>query len=226
MKPTCYMCNKTATSREHFPPKSFFPKSGRVRSKLRTVPSCDEHNGKKSSDDQYLLAHICIHAASGENLAKTIFWRSIAPHLSSKRFKTDLVNGAQPLPDRTVAYKVDVARIDSFFDHLSCALYFDRYKTSLNPGSHLISHAYLSLVSQDPHEQLRNRLAATMMEAFISNFNESVAHYEAAKADESIYHNKIIDPAGVLGSITIMHTFYGVFNVVSFLSKQGVIGEP
>jgi len=65
-----------------------------------------------------------------------------------------------------------------------------------------------------------------MMREFIANFNDHVESYEAAKADEMIYQNKIIDPAGVLGSITILHTFYGVFSVVSFLSKQGVIGEP
>lgn len=53
---TCYMCDLSATSVEHVPPKCMFPefKDAKVdlRRKLITVPSCDDHNAKKSRDDE------------------------------------------------------------------------------------------------------------------------------------------------------------------------------
>jgi len=48
----CYFCGKESTGVEHIPPKSFFPKGNRI--KLITVPSCDEHNQEKSTDDEYI----------------------------------------------------------------------------------------------------------------------------------------------------------------------------
>lgn len=57
----CYMCEATATSVEHVPPRCLFPEqkdlpSGvNLRKQLITVPSCEAHNTSKSKDDEYLL---------------------------------------------------------------------------------------------------------------------------------------------------------------------------
>jgi hypothetical protein len=54
------MCDAPETSREHVPPKCFFPKEADaldgkdLRKDLITVPSCDVHNTQKSLDDEYL----------------------------------------------------------------------------------------------------------------------------------------------------------------------------
>lgn len=61
--PTCYYCSNVATSKEHVPPLCLFPEqkdaNGRdFRKNLITVPSCDEHNTKKSSDDEFLMASL------------------------------------------------------------------------------------------------------------------------------------------------------------------------
>ncbi len=59
--PSCYMCLKPATSREHAPPKCIFPEArdaldgANLRKNLITVPSCDEHNSERSRDDEYLF---------------------------------------------------------------------------------------------------------------------------------------------------------------------------
>jgi hypothetical protein len=57
---TCYACDQVATSREHVPPKCLFPTELGVdlRKGLITVPSCEAHNGKKSDDDEFLLASL------------------------------------------------------------------------------------------------------------------------------------------------------------------------
>ena len=54
MKNTCYMCYAPATGREHFPPRCIFPEDRKYRANLIKVPSCDEHNSKKSKCDEYL----------------------------------------------------------------------------------------------------------------------------------------------------------------------------
>ena len=58
----CYMCEQKATSVEHVPPKCLFPEYKDTQRDLRlnliTVPSCDDHNGKKSRDDEFLMVSL------------------------------------------------------------------------------------------------------------------------------------------------------------------------
>ncbi|NRS17077.1 hypothetical protein HP398_11610 [Brevibacillus sp. HB1.4B] len=59
----CYWCGQSATSMEHVPPKCLFPEEKDIkdifnksyRNNLIRVPSCDEHNMKKSNLDEYLM---------------------------------------------------------------------------------------------------------------------------------------------------------------------------
>jgi len=71
----CYFCGQPATSREHVPPLCIFPEAkdsfGKdYRKNLITVPSCDEHNLKKSKDDEFLMA--CVTPTVGNNGAAYI----------------------------------------------------------------------------------------------------------------------------------------------------------
>ena len=56
---TCYACDNKAVSREHIPPKCFFPErkdfpnDKDYRRDLITVPSCIVHNLHKAYDDEY-----------------------------------------------------------------------------------------------------------------------------------------------------------------------------
>lgn len=206
------------------PPKSFFPKGGDLQ--LKTVPSCTMHNNDKSGDDQYLLAHICMNAAGGENLPKQIFLRSIAPFLPrSEKFLQSLTSGSIDLPNGARKYKVDTARFDNFFDHLSCAIYFDRYGVPLDDRRHEIHHCYLSLITEDPAEVQRRQLLTSMLGTFYRDSQDMITTYEADKINESVYQNRIIDPAGKEASITIAQTFYGIFDVVSLFTQKW-IGLP
>lgn len=53
----CYFCGVPFVSREHVPPRCFFPEKGKedYRVNLIKVPSCLKHNAEKSNDDQYML---------------------------------------------------------------------------------------------------------------------------------------------------------------------------
>lgn len=48
---TCYMCDRVATTREHAPPRSFFPRDRRVN--VIKVPSCTTHNNDNHLDVEY-----------------------------------------------------------------------------------------------------------------------------------------------------------------------------
>jgi len=57
---SCYMCENPSQSRQHVPPRCFFPERKDLgsykdyRKNLITVPSCKRHNLSHSKDDEYL----------------------------------------------------------------------------------------------------------------------------------------------------------------------------
>jgi hypothetical protein len=71
-KDTCYACDQPATTKEHAPPYSFFPKG--KRQNLITVPSCSVHNCDNAPDVEYVRNAIAFHAGSERN------WRIVDRH--------------------------------------------------------------------------------------------------------------------------------------------------
>jgi hypothetical protein len=69
-------------------------------------------------------------------------------------------------------------------------------------------------------EHAGNVRIESMIGDFFKEHQHRMEHYEADKIDEVVYSNKVIDPLGTEGSITIAHTFYGVFEVISLLSRK------
>jgi hypothetical protein len=219
---TCYRCDVEGTTREHFPPKAFFPRGEGLQ--LRTVPSCTEHNNEKSRDDMYVITQICLNAASGENLAKAIFMRSVIGTLKrSPAFRAAINEDAEWMDGGARRYKVDLGRFDSFFDSLCCAIFFERYGKRFDSRMHSIHHIYLSFKSDAPEEQSRMASARSMMSSFFQVFADKIDYTEAAKIDEIVYANHIVDPIRDRASITIAHTFYGCFEVVSLLTIKAPV---
>lgn len=214
---TCFRCEAEGTTREHFPPKAFFPKGGNLQ--LKTVPACSEHNNGKSGDDMYVLVQICLNAAKGDNLAASIFKRSVIGALKrSPAFRAALNEGAEWLESGARRYQVDLVRFDSFFDSLCSALFLDRYGIRFDPRIHDLNHIYLSFEFKDPEYQRSIEIARGQVADFLDAFSDRVEHFEAAKIDEVVYQNQIVDPMGVRASITMAHSFYGCFEVVSLLT--------
>src|SRR5260370_32538856 len=65
---TCNACEARATSKEHAPPKSFFPEDRRRN--LITVPSCKTHNHGNAPDVEYIRNSLAFLA--GINDAGTV----------------------------------------------------------------------------------------------------------------------------------------------------------
>ncbi|QUJ70478.1 hypothetical protein KDD30_20515 (plasmid) [Photobacterium sp. GJ3] len=131
----CYFCGEKATSKEHIPPKAFFPKDNRDH--LFTVPSCDEHNGDKSKDDEYVKivlgrsADLMLRKDLDE--VKSSSERAIA---RNSRLKKTVEANPEPaiivLPNNitisSVSHEIDLERVYGFFGSLARGLYYHHEK--------------------------------------------------------------------------------------------------
>ena len=132
----CYACEKEAVSREHAPPLCIFPESADApthqlqRKNLITVPACDDHNLRKSKDDEYLMmvlvAHFENNALSKAQASTKVSraWQR-RPHLASMAVQNPIpieLNGQQ-----RVAFHVDSERFDRAMELIAKALVFHEY---------------------------------------------------------------------------------------------------
>ncbi len=138
----CYMCDKEASSVEHVPPKCLFPKKADVkdginyRQQLITVPSCEEHNTAKSTDDEYILYILVMNIFTN--------------HVGKKQLSTKIARAVKARPKLMISFldnqkevflkakdssseasatavKVNLPRFNSAIETLTRALYFHHY---------------------------------------------------------------------------------------------------
>jgi hypothetical protein len=140
----CYMCDSPATSHEHVPPKCVFPErkdaAGRdFRSQLITVPSCDVHNSKKATDDEFLmvsLAGIIGNNSIGYRHRLTKVNRAIrntsgrlldAVYLKRKHYLVQLENNGFL---EVIWGTPDYDRLECCFERIARGLFFHKFRTS------------------------------------------------------------------------------------------------
>jgi hypothetical protein len=197
---SCYYqgCTEKGTTKEHIPPRAFFPEG--EREQLLTVKSCPVHNNAKSKDDLYVLAQICMNS-SPRNRAREVWEKTVGPQLgyNEGKLRDMLAEGSVSHGDG-VAYPVDRERLDGFFTALSCGLVYKSQKTPL-PSDYRISHIYHNLISDgDP-------------------LMDFMAFGRPDLWNGRIYTAEIHGVPEYRGSITIVHLFFGNFKVTSMLSK-------
>lgn len=215
---SCYYqgCSERGTTKEHIPPKSFFPKN--QRNQLLTVPSCKLHNNAKSSDDIYVLAQICLNA-SPSNRSREVFIERVVPQLgyNQEALRKTLVKHAVPLPAGAVQYNVAVARFDRFFDALSCGIVFKACGASL-PADYRLGHVYHNFECAE-EASVETALKQAIF-AFYSGEPMTVMNFGRVKAlNATVYSVKVFGIANFSSSITVVHEFFGVFRVTSMLTR-------
>jgi hypothetical protein len=120
---TCYACDQPATTKEHAPPKSFFPE-GRRRN-LITVPSCAIHNCDNAPDVEYVRNAIASLAGLNEtgelliDTAKRSFDHS--PALFERTFRSFVVRSPE---EQVGTYKFDLKRVDTVMEAVVQALHY------------------------------------------------------------------------------------------------------
>lgn len=203
-------------TKEHIPPKAFFPKD--EKDQLLTVTSCIEHNNAKSKDDLYVLAQICMNA-SPSNRSREIFQKKVKPQLdfNNGALRKKLGTGAVQQPDGSVKYRVDIARLDEFFTALSCGIIFKSCGSSL-PDKYSISHIYCNFTGDK--DSLLSQIESEI-EIFYSGKPMDFMEFGKPNTNnERIYTVEIFGVKDFRTSITIVHVFFGKFKVISMLTKK------
>lgn len=215
----CYYrgCDNEADTKEHVPPKAFFPKD--QRNQLFTVPSCKSHNNSKTKDDTYVLAHICMNA-SASNGAREIFTKKLLPQLgyNESAFRKMLLKGSEHYDNGTGRYHVDVERFDDFFTALSMGIVYKACDDPL-PDSYSIGHIYHDF--QDDNESPEYRALKENIGRLYSGTPMHFLDFGQLDArNEKIYSVKVFGMPEFRSSITVDHLFFGTFRVTSMLSKK------
>jgi hypothetical protein len=141
-KPTsdkCYKCGADATSREHVPPLCIFPEQKDIpidyRQKLITVPSCNEHNQKKSNEDEFFMMSItpCI----GNNLiglyqtrTKRAFEKKQPQFIERILKGVELISLDENSDEKHPVWfgAMDKGRMDKCVELIASGLYYHEYK--------------------------------------------------------------------------------------------------
>ena len=224
MKKNCYYqgCGEIGTTKEHIPPKSFFPDD--QRNQLLTVSSCPAHNNSKSNDDTYVLAQICMNA-SPANRAREIFVERILPQLefNGEALRKMLVKGAVPIGNGAVKYKVDAPRLDAFFSALSFGIVRKACNSPL-PSHYEVGHIYHNLVHDGLTEEervLHESIAKFYSGTAMSGFDVGTVR----TLNSSVYSVRLFGLPEFKSSITVVHEFFGTFKVTSMLSLPSFSGD-
>lgn len=144
---TCYMCESTATGREHVPPNCIFPERKDLppgvdyRKQLFKVPSCDTHNMQKSRDDEYflyILGGCFLINDVGRMQYKTKIRRaakrnqSVLARIASRAFPCQFSDRESEANVSSIAHEVDEDRFNCIIDRMSRALYFHHFQEKWN----------------------------------------------------------------------------------------------
>jgi hypothetical protein len=139
MSDICYFCGGKATTDEHCPPKALFPKlkdspDGRnYRTNPIIVPSCEEHNTKRSKDDEYLLYVLVMNLTSNEIAQSQFLTRvrraierrpSLLKQLMIETREVIIHDTVTDKWEKSITIKPDEQRLVRVFTSIAKALYF------------------------------------------------------------------------------------------------------
>ncbi|MCE9619683.1 MAG: hypothetical protein K8R92_07215 [Planctomycetes bacterium] len=139
----CYACANPATSREHVPPKCLFPEQkdaaggADFRHNLITVPSCADHNFRKSRDDEYFLYVLVTTITSNQTalehfqtkLARTIIRRpALANTIVKSGKECHIVDSANGKTHNAVQVDLDGERFQNTLELIARGIFYHHFK--------------------------------------------------------------------------------------------------
>ena len=154
--PTCYACDAAKSSREHAPPKCLFPEESDLpagidlRRNLICVPSCDEHNSEKSTDDEFLLWVFSVQSLGNQYRGLSFHTKAIRAFrrrpnsllalLENPTSINLLATDGRLLPSASV--EVDFSRFERCMIHIARALYFEETKTKWRSSCRVFTNVF------------------------------------------------------------------------------------
>jgi hypothetical protein len=207
MPKTCYMCTAKATSVEHVPPRCLFPEAKDLppglnfRKQLITVPSCDEHNGAKSKDDEYLLHSLLLNIpnnSTATNHTLTKLQRSIFhnPSIINALVSTQIPVVAEDTQSgqlhHTVAVQIDEKRLKTSLEMIGRALYFHHFNKRWEGAVSVYPHFLLWLTEPNaaelnkPSEEMSAAVEGLVQPEPRHGMNPDVFCYQIAHLNQAI----------------------------------------
>lgn len=221
----CYMCDRESTSREHVPPLCLFPEAKDVkglnfRTNLITVPSCDEHNSKKSNDDEFLMVAIAGIVTNNDlGYMQTITKVNRALKRKSidflgkavlKNLKVTTIKSIEGYDFPVLFGNPDRYRMVKCFEHIVYGLYFhenkERFKGEVKILMGFIQHERKDL--QTFTDFIRKRFELEDLRLDIKGNNPDVFKYQFCAPDNN----------GIIG---FKLTFYGGTEVFGSMLPEG-----
>lgn len=221
----CYKCGKVATSREHVPPICLFPEAKDVmglnfRKDLITVPSCDEHNSKKSHDDEFLM--LSIAGIVGNNLVgylqtQTKVDRAIRRKGKAflnkeviKNFKHQTIKSKSGRKYPVLYGNPNYDRLVNCFEHIAYGIYFHEFGDCFDGDVKML----LGFISYN------DKNTQTMVEMVKEKFRIDEISKDIKGENPSIFKYQFFEP-DQFGLIGMVMTFYeGTEAFVAFLPKN------
>ncbi|MFG3817551.1 hypothetical protein [Limnothrix redekei] len=229
----CYCCNEIATTKDHIPPKCFFPEikyfpdgSPDYRSQLVTVPACKMHNNSRSADDEYTAAIIFLHSRSEIALAmldakwiKVMSRResSLGRKIFSAARLARTINKENGLLSvrKTLAISYDIKRIENVIEAIARALYFhdsdgqDKWMGNCVIRSPHFRYRDLKLPRDDYYLNQVNQV-------FIYGENKKDLSLERKGANPDVFYYQLLKHQDSI-TIVIRMVFYGDIIFFAFL---------
>ncbi|KDC49682.1 hypothetical protein [Pseudoalteromonas sp. S3431] len=159
------MCERQEVSKEHVPPKCLFPQikdidcDSNFRANLITVPSCDEHNSKKSGDDEFLM-YVLVSELMASGVVAPYMVKKLKraidrnPTLAQKIFSNakDVSLKSKDGYVDSLEVPLDSLRLNSCFDHIARGLYYHETGFSWLSDVQVIPDFVYFIEGEDAHE--------------------------------------------------------------------------
>ena len=216
-KPTCYMCPRAATSREHVPPAAFFPESKDsplgidYRRNLITVPSCAEHNAAKSGDDQFVATIIASCIQTNEVAQRLMTPKTIRAirHRPGIIGFFDRLSPVHLGPIETGAFLVDRERFDRAADHQARGLFYNYFGEKL--ASPLTVHTSSLFLASGADAAAFNAQLRAVTDLISQSLDSAVRHGE----NPDVFFYQIARSSN--NKAIIRMVYYGGFIVDAFV---------
>lgn len=135
MRLRCYACESEGISREHAPPQCIFPEAKdvpgkRYRDNLITVPACDEHNLRKSKDDEYLMMILVANVGNNDVANAQMETKVIRAWLRRPQLAAMAVRSPSPARyngEETITFQVDLPRFERSMELIARAVTFHEH---------------------------------------------------------------------------------------------------
>ncbi|HFD3854148.1 MAG: hypothetical protein E7D73_15310 [Klebsiella sp.] len=234
---TCYYpgCTNIANTKEHIPPKSFFPTDKKLN--LMTVKSCEEHNNSKTKDDIYALTQICLCCLTpdvDESINK-VFSSSVIEQLqhNNKALQKTIFKNSK-VSDKGTILSVDTDRMDNFMNCLTLGLLYKKTGKTINLENYVINNVFLDFTNESNIPPKMKNFFFDLYKSYFENDNEFdflKSSFEIKKGySEDIYKVNVMGMDSLIineerefrHNVTVNHLFFNKFRVTTLITRMSL----